>query len=215
MTELGTIAEMAYDHNSYRENRRDSMIQQDAEFIDMSFERMVQMSGEVIPDLNYTPKILELGCGAGVPYTQYLSRYGNLVGCDVSGVQIEHAKQNVPNARFIQKDVMDLHLRKKYDIIAMFHSFFNVDRMFKPILLRKINYWLSSYGVVIITTYGDETVIKHKDDFYGMPMTWHHISVSDFEKLVTQAGFSVVDHSERTDNIGDNETHLWLLEKSI
>lgn len=215
MTELGTIAEYAYDRNTYNLCRSTVLIQQDQMFIDNAFERMVENSVEYIPDLDYEPIILELGCGIGLPYSRHLSRYGRLMGCDISSNQVGCARLNVPNARFVKKDVMELHLGKKYDIVAMFNSFYNIDKVYKSLLLGRINYWLNPYGVVIITTHGDKTEVIHKDDFYGMPMTWHHISSSDFEKMVSQAGFSIVEHETRDDAVGSKDTHLWLLEKSL
>lgn len=213
MRELSRMVADSYNRNRYSMCRGDTILQQDQMFIESGFERMVQNSIEYIDNMKYKPRILELGCGNGVIYTKELATLGNVVGCDVSENQIACARLNVPSGKFIHKDMMELHLMWRYDIIAMFHSFFNISYEDKPILLGRMKYWLSAYGVILITTYGDKTEIRHKDDFFGAPMTWYHISVSDFEKLVTQAGLCVVEHEWRCDEIGERETHLWALEK--
>lgn len=212
MNEMARIVADSYNHNTYNITRCDNIPQQVRMFIESGFERMVSNSLEDVGD-NHIPKILELGCGCGVPYTKMLSTFGKVLGCDISSNQITCAKLNVPNALFVQKDIMDLRLRHKYDMITMFNSFFNISMSDKPKLLGRMYYWLKSYGVVIITTYGDKSEIKYNEDFYGAPMMWHHISVHEFEKLARWAGFSVVSHECTDDSIGSQGMHLWTLEK--
>ena len=50
-------------------------------------------------------KILDLGCGGGIPFTKYLSKQFEVIGIDISPGQIELARKNVPNATFICGDV--------------------------------------------------------------------------------------------------------------
>lgn len=215
MNDLTAMIADGYDKNDYNLHCRSrEILQEDREFIECSFERMVQNAVGYCDTMTRKPRILDLGCGFGFPYTKELSKYGKVLGCDVSSRQVDCARLNVPKARFINKDVMDLHLRRKYDIVTMFHSFFNISPDNKPILLARMYYWLEDHGVVIITTYGNKTEVKTKEDFHGQPMIWHHTSTHDFEKLAIQAGFSIVLHESRNDTVGSQETHLWLLQKS-
>lgn len=215
MTSLANMVASSYNRNTYNMTRNGGILQQDQIFIESGFERMVQNSVSYVDDMkNYVPKILELGCGCGITYTRELAGLGKVVGCDVSANQIGCARMNVPTARFIQKDVMELHLKHKYDMVCMFHAFFNICIKDKPVLLNRMKYWLKPYGVIVMTTYGDVTEVRSKDDFYGAPMIWYHTSVADFEKMVSQAGLCVVDHEWREDTIGSKETHLWTLEIS-
>ncbi len=50
-------------------------------------------------------RVLDLGCGAGVPSTTSLAERFEVVGVDISKAQIELARQNVPRATFIHGDV--------------------------------------------------------------------------------------------------------------
>ena len=52
--------------------------------------------------------VLDLGCGAGVPSTRRLAETFAVVGADISEVQIGLARRNVPGARFVCADVVDL-----------------------------------------------------------------------------------------------------------
>lgn len=212
MSELSDVVKYGYDHNTYNITRS-NILQQDRYFIEAGFERMIQNSMSYLEDAEFISKILDLGCGNGVPYTRELTNLGKVVGCDISDSQVRRARYNVPRARFICKDVVSLSLKHKYDMITMFNSFYNVADKDKSLLLSKIRYWLKDYGVILITTYGGVTEVKCTECFYGEPMIWHHISAADFEKLVTQAGLCVVDHEYREDTIGSKKTHLWTLEK--
>src|SRR5271165_627955 len=54
-------------------------------------------------------RILDIGCGCGVPVARHLTSAGyQVTGVDISGVQIERARQLVPAASFILADATEL-----------------------------------------------------------------------------------------------------------
>ena len=53
-------------------------------------------------------QVLDLGCGAGVPSTQLLAERFRVVGVDISQAQLRLARENVPQASFIQADLFEL-----------------------------------------------------------------------------------------------------------
>ena len=61
---------------------------------------------EVSSKLKPRASILELGCGCGVPTTKLLSEQFNVTGVDLSPVQINRAKELVPDATFICDDIL-------------------------------------------------------------------------------------------------------------
>lgn len=51
-------------------------------------------------------RVLDLGCGAGVPLSSELIEHGfSVVGIDCSAQQIEMARRNVPKAEFVHADM--------------------------------------------------------------------------------------------------------------
>lgn len=46
-------------------------------------------------------KVLDLGCGAGIPVTRMLAETFDVTGVDISATQIDLARRNVPTGRFI------------------------------------------------------------------------------------------------------------------
>jgi 2-polyprenyl-3-methyl-5-hydroxy-6-metoxy-1,4-benzoquinol methylase len=62
--------------------------------------------GDMIVRLRRASRVLDLGCGAGVPVARQLTENGfNVVGIDASGNQVKLAQRNVPNAEFICADM--------------------------------------------------------------------------------------------------------------
>src|SRR4051812_26152536 len=53
-------------------------------------------------------RVLDLGCGAGVPSTRRLAERFDVVGADISAAQIERARVNVPRATFVCGDLTEL-----------------------------------------------------------------------------------------------------------
>jgi SAM-dependent methyltransferase len=54
--------------------------------------------------------VLDLGCGAGVPVARRLPTRYRVTGVDISARQIELARENVPEATFVQGDALELEL---------------------------------------------------------------------------------------------------------
>ncbi|MFH1631205.1 MAG: methyltransferase domain-containing protein [Candidatus Aenigmatarchaeota archaeon] len=61
-------------------------------------------------------RILDLGCGGGVPITKRLVDSGfDVVGIDLSETMIELAKKNVPEATFTKISMTDITFKKEFD----------------------------------------------------------------------------------------------------
>jgi cyclopropane fatty-acyl-phospholipid synthase-like methyltransferase len=62
--------------------------------------------------------VLDVGCGNGMPATRAIAERQRATGIDVSAAQIERARRNVPGARLIHGDVLDVELGDRFDAIA-------------------------------------------------------------------------------------------------
>jgi len=69
----------------------------------------VRLLQELMARLPEGAKILDAGCGAGVPIAKLLSQRFDVIGVDFSETQIELARQAVPQARFICQDMTELN----------------------------------------------------------------------------------------------------------
>src|SRR5215207_209935 len=60
---------------------------------------------ELLSNLPRESRVLDLGCGSGIPVAKTLAAAGHRVtGVDISEVQIARAREAVPEAEFIQAD---------------------------------------------------------------------------------------------------------------
>src|SRR6266568_550427 len=73
--------------------------------------------------------VLDLGCGAGVPVTRWLAQRFAVTGVDLSARQLELARQQVPNANFLQAEMTSLDFPPAtIDAIVAFYSIIHVPR---------------------------------------------------------------------------------------
>jgi SAM-dependent methyltransferase len=93
-------------------------------------------------------RVLDLGCGAGVPATKLLTeRTFDVLGLDISAVQIERARELVPGATFDQADMVTWdHEPASFDAVVSFYALIHVPLQDQRNLLPKIRRWLRPAG---------------------------------------------------------------------
>jgi SAM-dependent methyltransferase len=138
------------------------------------------------------PKVLDLGCGAGVPCTALLAEHGDVVGVDLSSRQIELARQNVPNARFVKADMTTVEFPPvSLDAVTAFYSIAHVPREQHSFVFGRITTWLRPGGHLLAALGvggGDGTV----DDWLGAPMFFSSHDPRTNRRLLTEAGLTVL-----------------------
>jgi SAM-dependent methyltransferase len=107
--------------------------------------------GELIMLLPKAARVLDLGCGAGIPVARELAAGGfSVVGVDGSTRQIELARINVPAAKFLLADMTNVQFPPaSFDAICAFYSITHVPRNEHAALLQKIGTWLKPRGVLV------------------------------------------------------------------
>jgi len=95
--------------------------------------------------------VLDLGCGCGVPMTRRLTDLGyQVLGVDVSSVQIDRARQLVPSARFLQADASDLLFNPtSFDAIVCFYVLIHLPEPEQKSLIQSSRTWLRPGGTPI------------------------------------------------------------------
>src|SRR5829696_4273700 len=84
----------------------------------------------LIEQLRPGARVLDLGCGSGLPTAVQLAEAGfEVVGTDESGRMLELASQRVPNATFLQRDLRDLgDDLGRFDAVVSFFSLLMLSR---------------------------------------------------------------------------------------
>lgn len=136
-------------------------------------------------------QVLELGCGAGIPMTKFMSERFQVTGVDISSNQLALARQNVPNAEFIQSDMVHFITDRCFDGIVAFYSMTHVPRDEHRQLLNRIYRLLKPGGILLATMgFGDSPDVV-SPDWLGSPMFFSHFDGDTNLGLVEQTGFSI------------------------
>src|SRR6266516_3966581 len=97
-----------------------------ARIIDDPRERMLdEFSVRMAPGA----RVLDLGCGAGLPSTKALANRFAVTGVDISEGQLNAARRNVPQATFIHADLGALDFPfASFDGVTAFYAISHVPR---------------------------------------------------------------------------------------
>jgi SAM-dependent methyltransferase len=160
---------------------------------------------ELIPEGS---TVLDLGCGAGL-VTADLTTRASVVGVDISAGQLELARRNVPAARFVRADLVDLAFAPgSFDAVVAFWTLIHVPREMHASLFTRIHGWLKPGGLFAGTLGSGDNPAEHVPDFYGAPMYWSHFDGDTNRGLIRDAGFDLV-HADEIEDEG--ETPLWVI----
>lgn len=101
-----------------------------------------------------SPRILDLGCGAGYD-SKLLSEYGaRVVGVDISDKQIEIAKQNLSSGKFFVGDITDkLDNLGKFDGVLCLATIMHVDIEKMKTTFENISNILHEGGLLLLSAY--------------------------------------------------------------
>ncbi|MEA3430243.1 MAG: class I SAM-dependent methyltransferase [Nanoarchaeota archaeon] len=171
-----------------------------------SFDKF--MCDELISRLDNNSKILDFGCGIGLPHDKYFVKNKiRLTGIDISEKHIELAKKNVKDAKYMVGDFFSKEIKGKFNAIISFFAIFHIPRTEHKKLFSRMNYLLKSKGYILITLGAESMKCAVNPDFVGAPMAWSSYSVENNKKLISEAGFKIllVVEDYRT------ERHLWIL----
>jgi SAM-dependent methyltransferase len=155
------------------------------------------------PRLTDGARVLDLGCGCGVPVVQELVNRYQVTGLDLSPVQIERARTLVPGATFVCADMTTHQFDPgSFDAVIAFYSIINVPLDRQPQLFRSIHRWLAPGGWLLAIV-GRFPWTGLEPDFRGVkgvPMYWSHGSITDYRRWATEAGFTIVDEGVQPEN---------------
>lgn len=148
-------------------------------------------------------RVLDLGCGTGIPTALQLAEAGlRVVGVDLSSAMVALARKNVPSGVFHQADIADLRPSGprdlgRFDAVAAFFSLLMLPRAEIPLALRAIHDLLVPGGLLALS------MVEADVDDFMIPFIGHTIRVSGYlrdelREVVEGAGFEIVEESSYT-----------------
>jgi SAM-dependent methyltransferase len=132
-------------------------------------------------------RVVDLGCGAGVPATRELAARGlQVLGVDFSAVQLGRARRLVPAARFAQADMAGLELRPaSADAVVAFYSLIHLPLPDQRALFPRIRGWLRPGGYFLAIVGAGRWA--GTESFLGAEMFWDHADTASYLEWLRDA----------------------------
>lgn len=146
------------------------------------------------PRLADGARVLDLGCGCGVPATLEMSKRWRVTGVDISGVQIERARGLVPGATFLCADMTEVEFEpRSFEAIVAFYSIINVPVGDQPALFARIGSWLAPGGwfLGVVGRYPRTAIEPDFRGVKGVDMYWSHADLLDYRRWIAAAGLAI------------------------
>lgn len=153
-----------------------------------------QWLAELIPLLSPGVRVLELGCGCGIPVAKRLSTAYHVTGVDVSPVQIRRAQELVPEGHFLLADMTTLEFpHAHFGAIVSFYAIIHVPLEEQPELFHKMRQWLAPGGYLMMTVGNTEWTGTEASwlGVQGATMYWSHADAATYESWLHENGFSI------------------------
>jgi ubiquinone/menaquinone biosynthesis C-methylase UbiE len=137
-------------------------------------------------------KVLDVGCGAGIPTARYLVKKGlKVTGIDISEKMLQMARENVPKADFFKKDMMELDFEgNTFDGIISVYALFHVPKKEHFKIFQSFYRILKPGGFLLINTGISES--EGISSFFGVPMFWSNNKPDKTLEYVKKSGFSII-----------------------
>jgi SAM-dependent methyltransferase len=172
-------------------------------------ERMLH---ELTARLTPGSRVLELGCGAGVPSTQRLAERHAVTGVDISAAQLRLARARVPEAELVHADLLELSFAPgSFDAVAAFYVLGHVPREHHAELLARIAEWLVPGGW-LLASLGAGGCAGETEHWLGVEMFFSSHDAATNRRLLAEAGFTLaVDELVAMREPEGEATFLWVL----
>ncbi len=134
-------------------------------------------------------RILDVGCGHGLPIARFLVDQGfDVTGFDVSEAQIEHARENVPEAHFRVGDMRSIRMKvEPFDAIIAWDTVFHVPRDEHAAVFLRFAQWLKPGGRILLAIGG--TADEFRAEMLGVEMFYSANTPREEREALAAAGF--------------------------
>jgi len=156
-------------------------------------------------------RILDLGCGPGIPVAATLVDHGRqVVGVDSSRGQIQLARSRVPGAEFMEADMCRLQLDQgSFDGVCAFYSITHLPREFHRPLFENILGWLRPGGIFLASLGVTETE-AWTGEWMGAEMFFSHFDAQWYVECLRKLTFQI-EAAEVVAQDDEDGEFLWVV----
>jgi cyclopropane fatty-acyl-phospholipid synthase-like methyltransferase len=133
-------------------------------------------------------RVLDLGCGPGIAATRQLTRRGlQVIGVDLSAVQLRRARRLVPAAGLVQADMAALQFAAaSLDAVVAFYALTHLPLADQRALIPRIRGWLRPAGLFLAIVGAQPWTGNNGNG----GVSWDHGGTSSYLDWLEDAGFT-------------------------
>ncbi|MGD8814160.1 MAG: class I SAM-dependent methyltransferase [Anaerolineales bacterium] len=171
----------------------------------------VALMRELIEKLPQGAKVLDAGCGAGVPITQELNLHADVIGIDFAIEQLRLGKQLVPDAHFLCQDITRLAFKSGcLDAVCSYFAIIHIPRREHESMLLDFHRILKPSGLALLCL-GANDLEDDRQDYHGVRMYWSHFDAETNLRLLQDCGFDLLWSRLVADSTSPGSKHLFVL----
>ncbi len=141
--------------------------------------------------LGYVARVLDLGCGTGIPIARYIVEKGfRVVGVDQSEKMLEIATLAVPAAEFVHRDMIDVELADGFGAAIAWDSIFHVERKHHSDIFHKLAQSLEHGGRLLLSV-GGSGAGHFTSEMFGYTFSYSGHEPDVARKLLEAEGFEI------------------------
>jgi len=172
----------------------------------------VRLLNDIVERLPANAKILDAGCGAGIPISQLLSERFRVTGVDFSEAQIELAQKHVANAEFFCEDMTRLNFPEEtFDGITSYYAIIHIPREEHQPLLANFYRMLKPGGYALLCLGAQHLIDDVDENYLGARMYWSHYDSETYLNILQECGFLLIWSKHVTDATCEGAGHLFVL----
>ena len=132
-------------------------------------------------------RVLDVGCGGGLPVCKFLSNNNcNVIGIDISEKMIELARKNVPQALFRKMNMTEIDFEhNSFGGLTAFYSIIHVPKALHAKLFADFHKILKPGGLMLLCLGPDDW--ESVEDYYGVDMFWSHYGPEESLSMILKS----------------------------
>lgn len=156
--------------------------------------------------------ILDLGCGPAFPVGRYLVDQGvHLTGVDSAPEMLAIARENVPEANFVQADMRRFELDQQFDGILAWDSFFHLNHADQEAMFGVFQKHAATGSALMFTSGPDHGIAM--GTLEGEPLYHASLAPQTYRATLLANGFEVIRHMAEDPDCGGHT--IWLAKRTV
>lgn len=152
-------------------------------------------------------RVLDLGCGSGMPVAFHLVQHGlHVTGVDTSPTFIALCRQRMPEHKWIVAAMQALALPQRFDGLLSWDSFFHLTPNHQRTMFTVFADHAAPGAFLLFNTGPTQGEIL--GDYQGEPLYHASLDPEEYQQLLDRSGFSLVAHMVEDPTAGGRT--VWL-----